>query len=261
MSNIINICQLYHLGDNIINFIFFNKIKEYIEKNDITINYYCYGKYHKNLIEFKCSNNINIRELDPNILSENFGKNVTINNMYHLWQATINIKPKCKSIEEILCTMFNLFLKHHNIPIIVDAFEYQDDDLIHRYSLLEDSYKKVDILLINSTPLSKQYVYNKCLWDDFIISLSKKYKVAITEMVNNSNENIVCLDNFSVKQIAAVALGVKIIIAINTGPSIPLYNTDILNNVDVIYLFGGGRRFRTRKIKEVSNLNELDFLL
>lgn len=57
-----------------------------------------------------------------------------------------------------------------------------------------------------------------------------------------------------------MALNVKIIIAINTGPSIPLYNTDILNNVNAIYLFGGGANWKTRKVKLVNNLNELSFL-
>ena len=52
----------------------------------------------------------------------------------------------------------------------------------------------------------------------------------------------------------------EIIIAINTGPSIPLYNTDILNNVDIIYLFGGCANFKTRKIRLVNHLNELSFL-
>ena len=65
----------------------------------------------------------------------------------------------------------------------------------------------------------------------------------------------------SVKNIAALALKVKKIIAINTGPSIPLYNTDILNNVEVIYLFGGSANFKTRKVKLVDKLIELNFLL
>jgi len=272
--SVINVCNLFHVGDNIINFIFFYKIKKYIEENNITINYYCYTNYHKNLLEFKCSDNINI--CDINLVEFITGNNsyntirtVRINNittgLYHLWQATSNIPKEQASPEDMLCTMFNLFLQHYNIPITVNEFEYQDDDLFYRYSLLEEKCKNVDILIVNSTPLSGQYRYDKAEWDHFIIRLSKKYKVAITEKINNTNENIVCLSDFSVKQIAAVGLGVKKIIAINTGPSIPLYNTDILNKVDVIYLFGAKGciptgPFKTRKIKEVSNLTDLDCL-
>ena len=198
-------------------------------------------------------------------------RTVIINNtqkeLYHLWQGTTNIPKGQASQEDMLCTMFNLFLQHYNIPITVNAFEYQDNDLIYRYSLLENNYKNIDILIINSKPLSWQYdAYNKLEWDDFIIRLSKKYKVAITQKIDTNNQNIVCLGDSSLKQIASVALGVTKIIAINTGPSIPLYNTDILNKVDVIYLFGAKGCIptgpsKTHKIKEVSKLNELEFLI
>ena len=268
--SIINLCNLFHVGDNIINFIFFHKIKKYIEENNIIINYYCYKKYHNNLFDFKCSDNINIchitlvnfRRHSP--YNRNNLRTVIINNIktviYHLWQGTDNIPKEQASQEDLLCSMFNLFLQHYNIPITVNEFEYQDDDLINRYSLLLDNYKNIDILIVNSTPLSDQYRYDKCEWDDFIIRLSKKYKVAITEKINNTNENIVCLSDFSLKQIAAVALGVQKIIAINTGPSIPLYNTDILNKVDVFYLFTYYGNFKTRKIKQLTDLQELEFL-
>ena len=267
--SVINVCDLWHVGDNIINFIFFYKIKKYIEENNITINYYCYRKYHNNLLDFKCSDNINIFDIRLVEFRRRHKihdklRSVSINNiqtdMYHLWQGTNNIPIDQPSIEDKLCSFFNLFLQYYNIPITITAFEYQDEDLINRYSLLEEKYKNVDILIVNSTPLSDQYNYNKAQWDDFIIRLSKKYKVAITEKINNTNENIVSLNEFSLKQIAAVALGVKKIIAINTGPSIPLYNTDILNKVDAFYLFTHGPNFKTRKIKQLTDLHELEFL-
>jgi len=267
--SVINVFDLFHLGDNIINFIFFYKIKKYIEENNITINYYCYKKYHANLLEFKCSDNINICDVSLVEFPNNHQithrlRYATINNikteMYHLWQGTDNNGIYQPSIEDLLCTLFNLFLQHYNIPITVNEFEYQDDDLINRYSLLEQKFKNIDILIVNSTPLSGQYPYNKAEWNDFIIKLSKKYKVAITEKINDINENIVCLSDFSLKQIAAVALGVKKIIAINTGPSIPLYNTDILNKVEMIYLFTHDSIFKSRKIKQLRNLTDLEFL-
>lgn len=61
----------------------------------------------------------------------------------------------------------------------------------------------------------------------------------------------------TVKNIASIALGVQIIIGVNTGPSTPLYNTDILNNDNTIFLFGGCAYFKTRKIQLVNNLNQL----
>jgi hypothetical protein len=231
-----------HLGDNIINFIFFYKIKEYIEENDIIINYYCHGQYHKNLLDFKTSNNIHIFEYE--------------NKGYNLWQANVPVRTY---IEDSLCEMFNIFLKHYNIPITVQDFEYQDPDLFIRLNQIDDKYTCIDTLVINSQPLSGQYSYCKTEWDNFIMELSKKHKVATTEYVN---DEILCINNFSVKNIAALSLKVKTIIAINTGPSVPLYNTDILNSVDNIYLLSeGGYTFKTRKIRHFETLDKLYFLL
>ena len=241
MSRIITVENGHHLGDNIINFIYFHKIKDYIEKNNILIHYYCLKQYHKNLLEFNCSKNILILDI------------LTYNRSgYVIWQAGYN---RHHFVEDNLCEMFNVFLQKERIPIQVNAFEYQDPDIITRYEGLDEKYKKLDILIINSTPLSGQYPgYNKNEWDNFIINLSTKYVVATTQKVN---DNILSLHVVSVKNIAAIALGVKTIIAINTGPSIPLYNTDILNNVNVIYLFGGTGNFKTRKIQLVNNLNQI----
>ena len=243
MSRILVLQNGHHLGDNIINFIFFNKINDYIEENNIIIHYHCLEKYHNNLTEFNCSKNIIIKDLE--------------NKGYVLWQGTV-LKPY-NYIEHKLCGMFNIFLKSASIPLLVNSFEYQDSELFTRYEKLDDKYKNIDILVINSTPLSRQYdAYNKDIWDDFIIRLSQKFSVAATQKVN---DNILSLHDMSLKNIAAVALKVKKIIAINTGPSIPLYNTDILNSVEVIYLFGGCGQHKTRKIQQLDKLNQLSFLL
>jgi hypothetical protein len=251
MSTIIEVNNHHHLGDNIINFIFFYKIKDYIEANNIIIHYYCWEKYHKNLKDFICSNNIKLFPCEDNIIHG-----------YVLWQATTTYEH---FIEDTLCKMFNIFLNTYNIPITVNSFEYEDPDLFKRFEELEDKYKKIDILIINSTPLSCQYNdYGiesvRMDWDNFIIKLSEKYNVATTEKVND----ILCLETFSVKNIAAIALYVKKIIAINTGPSIPLYNTNILDNIEDLYLFGGGGQhynFKTRKVTCLSKIEELNFLL
>ncbi len=241
---IIDVENGHHLGDQIINFIFFYKIKNYIEENNITIHYYCLKQYHQNLLDFKCSENIKIFDYQKK--------------GHVLWQG--GNTPHQPYIEDKLCGMFNIFLQKHNIPISVNSFEYQDQDLLNRHKLLDDKYKNIDILVINSHPLSSQYRYDKNNWDTFIVKLSNKYIVATTEKVNDS---IISLHDFSVKNIASIALNVKKIIAINTGPSIPLYNTNILDNVENIYLFGSaGFKFKTRKVQPmISNIEELSFLL
>ena len=245
MTKIINVQSFNHLGDNIINFIFFHQIKEYIESNNIIILYRCKEQYHRNLSEFNCSKNIIIMPW------ENIG--------YILWQRTVHeICPPNPSTEDILCLMFNVFLQNCGIPIKIDKFEYQDNDLFKRYDALDEKYKNADILVVNSTPLSTQFKHNKNEWNQFIINLSKKYKVVTTETVN---ENVLSANHMSVKDIAAIATNVKTIIAIDTGPSIPLYNTDILNNVDNIYMFNDYATYSSRKIKKTIHIKDLAFLL
>jgi len=153
-----------------------------------------------------------------------------------------------------------MFLKTYNIPIIVNEFEYNDDDLINRYNTIDDKYKNIDMLIINSEPKSGQYQnYNKENWDKFIIDLSTKYKIVTTSTVNDS---ILSLENQTVKNIAAIATHIKTIIAINTGPSVVLYNTQILNNADYIYIYHNEYcySFKTRKfIKKSKRITEDKF--
>ena len=241
---VINVYNSCNLGDQIINFIFFSKIITYIESNNIILHYYCLKQHHQNLQDFNYSKNIQIFEYQKN--------------GYNLWQATV---PLEHYIEDTLCTMFNNFLRTFNIPISVTAFEYEDTDLLVRFNSLEDKYKNINILIINSIPKSGQYNYDKTEWDNFIVKLSNKYTIATTEYVNNE---IISLSDFSVKNIASIAINVKKIIAVNTGPSIPLYNTDILNNVDNVYIFGNSNNaydFKTRKFTTYHNINDLSFLL
>ena len=243
MEKIIETQCGHHLGDNLINFIFFYKIKEYIEANNITIHYYCLPQYHKNLLEFKCSNNIKILNYE--------------NKGHVLWQG--GTTPHQNFIEDKICGMFNIFLNTYKIPIQVNAFEYEDQDLFRRYNNLEDKYKNLNVLVINSKPLSGQLNnYDKPTWDNFIVELNKKYKIATSEKVN---DDILSLEEFTVKNIASVALNVKIIIAINTGPSTPLYNTHILNNIDVFFIACQCQHFKTRKVRLFHNLSDLSFLL
>jgi hypothetical protein len=269
----------YHLGDNIINFIFFSQIANYLEENNVHIKYYCQESHHKNLNDFKSSNHIHL------LPYEKTGR--------HLWQGTENLKSG-KYIEDILCDMFNQFLAFHDIPIVLDKFEYRDSDLLIKnvdvpgFEPIRNSAQAigvsdlvhspetcmersvinvvdrngVDTLIINSTPMSGQFSYDKNEMNWFIRELSKTRKIAVTEYLDDS---ILSLHDKWIREIAAIAKTVRTVIAINTGPSIGLYNTEVLDSVDNIYLLDNAPyadyRFKTRKFTKIDSMGGLGFLL
>jgi hypothetical protein len=240
---IINVRSRFGLGDSLIDFIFFSQIAKYIEQHNIHINYHCKVSHHANLRMFNSSNNIHI------LPYSRVG--------YLLWQGTEYLYSG-KYIEDLLCNMFNKFLKIHNIPIILDTFEYKDSDLLIKNIDIEPL--DIDTLIINSSPTSGQFIHDKNELNQFIIELSKSRNVVVTEYLNN---DIPSLHDKSVRTIAAIAKTVKTIIAINTGPSLGLYNTDILDTVDNIYLLDTTDHyvFKTRKFTKCNKISNLHFLL
>lgn len=241
--HIINVGSHAHMGDNFINFMFFTQIKEFIEENHIILNYYCYDQYHENLKDFCPTPNINI-----------YGLNDNTPHCYLLWQGgnTAKLLPSDKQVyvEDLLVFMFNRFLQKFNLDIKVTEWIYEQKQIKNWYKQLADIYKDIDVLIINSTPLSGQYEYDKNKWNSEIIELSKNYKIATTEFVST---NILCLDKFRLKDITAVSSNVKYIIGINTGSLLPVFNTYTLENVKKIYVFGG--MFKHEKV--VSNPPDL----
>ena len=233
----------HHVGDNLINMHFFSQIKNYIELNNIYINYHCHQQYHENVKLFLSSTNITI------LPHKQIG--------YSLWQANENIFSG-KFIEEILCDMFNAFLKAHQIPIVLDKFEYCDDNLL--ITSIEHSLNNIDVLVINSPPKSGQLHYDISEFNNFIIALNNRYRVAVTDTVN---DDIVDVSKYNIRQIASLAKTVKIVIAINTGPSLGLYNQEITNNVDAIYILDSTDHyhFKTNKFAKYKNIRDLNFLL
>ena len=242
-QKIIHTHSVFGFGDNLICFIFFSQIKKYIEENNIHIKFYCSEKHHKCLHEFNSSNNIHILPY--------------LNHGYHLWQVTEDLYSG-KYIEDILCDMFNKFLKSNDIPITVDLFEYKDEDLL--IPTFNTDYNNIDTLIINSTPTSGQFEHNKQELNEFIIKLSKTRKVAVTEYLNDS---ILSLHDKTIRTIATVAKKVKTIIAINTGPSLGLYNSEILDNVENVYLLDTTNhyKFKTRKFTKIKKISDLNFLI
>ena len=226
----------YHLGDNVFNLIFFNNIRHYIKKHNIQIYYYCQPHYIEQLVEFITINNIVL-----------FPISNKPDNSLQLWIENVNIEHTFSHIKNISvdnCVCYNVFYKNFfnkvldklKIHFSFKDFYYKDADLLTRYDKLQEKYKNIDILILNSQPFSQQYNYNKDEWDKYICELSKRYNIVTTTKVNNK---IKCTtdDNLTIKTIAAISTKVPVIIAVNSGVVPGLLNYYTLTNVKQFYTF------------------------
>jgi hypothetical protein len=258
---IINFHGNHHLGDTLISFIPLYNAREYFEKNNIKICFYMREEHIEQMNDFKPIKNFEIFDI----------KNKPFDSI-EIWDCNDFIfEPKLKKHKKIYSGLsqnlyylnyFNIKLKHLNIPVTIKRFCYEDDDLLNRYKTLHNKYKNIDILIINSEPLSRQYNYDENDWNNNITFLNQKYKIVTTKKINN---NILCTrdDNLRIKDIGAISTAVKVVIAINTGPIVALYNRYTLMNVKKIYVFADNIYYTypnvemKKKLSDIS-LSELD---
>ena len=258
---IYRIYNKYHLGDNIFNFIMFYYLKTYIEQQNIFIYYYCQPQYINQVSEFNCSDNIIIKNIDQGMP----------NNSIELWQNNHKIgvtfsatydKAKNQNYKRVNYNLFykiffNKFLKKMRIPIQLDYLYYKDDELLNRYEKLDNNYKNIDLLILNSQPFSDQYKYEKHIWDGMIYLYSNKYKLVTTTKV----EDVLCTmdDNLTIKDIAALSTKVKVIIAVNSGVVPGLLNEYTLKNVRQVYTFDNRCFYSYSNFQMKEDLREINF--
>ena len=262
-NKIINLYSWWHLGDAIFVMIYLYNCKEYILKNNITVNFYIREENVKQIKQFECCKNVHvlpIKFMEKCSLQKLYGGNIDFIKDFLLDRDlcktniptdAVNTIPYPHMIPNYYLLELNLF-KHYNnkkplnkyfieyyskifskkigFPKIKE-FIYTDTDLLDRYDKFPLKYQNVDILIINSKPRSNQYDLEgkKKEFNNMIYKLDKKYKVVTTEKL----KDIVCTrdDNLSLKDIGAISTHVKYIIAINTGPFTACLNSYALKNV------------------------------
>ena len=202
------------------------------------------------------------KNIKSNIIIKTFNENNVyyLHNSYHLGDNVFNfilfyiIKP---FIEEnnIKIYFFNKVLQKLNLNVSISKLYYSDKNLINRYNKLNDKYKNIDILVINSQPLSGQYNYNKHEWDNYITKLYSLYKVITTTKVNN----FLCTtdDNLYIKDIAAISTHVKVVIAINSGVLPSLLNIKTLTNVKKFFVFDNRCYYSYPNFEIVNNIDSI----
>ena len=233
--------NLYHLGDNVFNMIFFKIIKSYIEENNIIIHYCCQSEYIKQTAEFNDS---------PNVLS-----------WTKIYNKNCQTGLKRSYYDRFFASFFNKVLEVMKIKLMIKTFYYKDRSLKTRYikvnQQFNNKYQNIDLLILNSQPLSGQFNYNKSEWDAHIKYLNTKYKVMTTTKV----EGIPCTmdDNLSINDIAAISIRVKIIIAVNSGVVPGLLNKYTLNNVKHVYIFDDRCKFSYKQFENRDSIREITF--
>jgi hypothetical protein len=253
-NNIVDVYSKGHLGDHIYIIYYFNSIKSYLENNGILINYYIFEEYHNQVKEFIQLKNITI--LNYKIKGLNV-HNININYTYnYFYFAVENIIKKRKRIDFIVMYInyFNETSKKLKFNIKLEDFPINNDErLLIEYDRLNDKYKNIDILIINSIPRSGQYNLQINKWNKYIKKLNKYFKIVTTYKIGN----ILCTldDNLSVFKIGALSIHSKVAIAINTGPTASLFNKYTLNNIKKIYLFDYFVTFGFTKIKHLNDIN------
>ena len=236
----------YHLGDSILILICFKQIEEYIKENNIFIYFYCIEEHFPQVEDFNESNNVTIFPLSELSTVENYVHDLWIGtpDSEHNWGRGM----KNITYDHFLMNFYNNFLRVVEIPIKLEKFTYNCDYLIDRCNeinnMTNNKYIGIDFLINNSEPKSFQLDYNFEEWNNFVINLSKKYKVVTTQKV----DNIPCTrdDNLTVKDIAAISLNIKNFILIESGVTTGLYNNYMTETPDIsVYHLSNNNRHKT----------------
>ena len=213
--------QKHHYGDNLINLKFFYNIARHLKEKGIKIHYYYNDEYIKDINELN-------QYVDPNTLVLHPMKEMPVNAI-ELWMGNpidgvthldyLNYTNKFYKM-----ILDKVGLAHRGIDT---SFFQKEPYLLDIYNKLDPKFKDLDILIINSKPQSGQFHDTAGKLDALSIRLAKKYKVAITNPIADSNISctFTAVPKLTMRDIGAVSTHAKYIIAVFTGPIIPCFNS------------------------------------
>jgi hypothetical protein len=176
----------------------------------------------------------------------------------YIWNIHHLIMSKKIGFNNFLTLFHKEIFVHLNLPTNFTDYIYKDPDLLIRYEKLNDKYKNIDFLIVNSKPLSFQYTYNQELWDRLLDKLTEQNYNIVTTL---KYKDLKCTmdDDLTIKDIASISTHSKNIISIATGPITPLINEDTLNFVNCFFIIGDSEFFYLNypKCKNVTQLETL----
>jgi hypothetical protein len=212
----IHVNNIYHLGDNIFNLRLFAYISEELKRKNITIKYALEPDQIPVMKEWIQNSHVELIPLKDKQADS-----------YDMWMGYENISL----FDDAILSMYRKFLSKFNLITTIPDMYLSDDALLTTYDKLNNKYKNVDVLVINGEGRSGQCDndINKQEWPDACKYLHSKYKIVTTEKM----EGIACTrdDNLTLKDIAAMSMHVKYIVAVHTGPLTGCYNAFSKQNV------------------------------
>ena len=240
----------FHYGDNILNLKFLFNISKILKDKNILIHYYYDNNYCKKIEELQ-------RYVDPAVVILH---QLTYRPTYaiELWVANEIDGVTEKDFDNYIKLFYNKILKHlHLDNLNIDISLYQNEPYLdEKYNKLDSKFKDIDILIINSTPQSGQFKYNKEIFDAMCVRLSKKYKVVTTEPITDIIPSTL-RDKLAMQDIGAISTRVKYVIGVHTGPVIPTLNKMTRDNIKKWILFASNGITHTEpKINVIPNAEE-----
>jgi len=191
---------------------FFYNIASHLKENGIKIHYYYNDKYIKDVRELN-------EYVDSNTLILHTLKDKPANAI-ELWAGKPIKEVEDYNWEQSYNVFYKNILKQIGLDNIDTSIFQKEPYLLDRYKKLDQKFKDLDILIINGKPQSGQFYDPSGKLDSLSLEFSKKYKVAITTPIMDSN--IPCTFTESPKltmcDIGAISTHAKCIIAIFTGP-------------------------------------------
>lgn len=246
----------FHYGDNIVNLKFLYAISKKLKENNIMIYYYYDSNQNKNIVEFQ--RYVDKETLTLRLISEAPPESI------ELWMGM--------DIDGVGHVDFDLYFPKFYTRILtalnlqdqgIDVSLYQKEDyLLEIYSRLDNKYKDLDILILNSQPHSGQFpTYNVDTMNALCRRLATKYKIATSTYVDDS---IPCTftDGLTIQDIGAISTHAKVIVAVFSGPITACFNQYTKEHVKKwILLLGHPIKFTEIKMILVDNVDAVDSVL
>lgn len=246
----------FHYGDNIANLKFFYNISQKLKENNIMIHYYYDNNQNKNKVEFQ-------RYVDPDTLTLRLISETPPESI-ELWMGM--------DIDGVGHVDFDLYFPKFYTYILttlklqdqgIDVSLYQKEEyLLDIYNRLDDKYKDLDILILNSQPHSGQFAtYNMDTMNAMCRRLATKYKISTSTYVD---ESIPCTftDGLTIQDIGAISTHAKVIVAVFSGPIIGCFNQYTKSHVKKwILLLSHPIKFAEINTTIVDNVDAVDSVL